>query len=138
MVKKNILNLKSNKGFTMQDLVLAIAIFALFSVIIGTGLVVTFKVQADSQVDEVGTLYAVQIAEYIDKISFDEVENGMGDSMAKKFNIPTNFTVTINVSDYKPELQEASYVKDVDINLEYNFNNDSRNIRIQKLKIKEL
>ena len=138
MVKKNILNLKSNKGFTMQDLVLAIAIFALFSVIIGTGLVVTFKVQADSQVDEVGTLYAVQIAEYIDKISFDAVENGMGDSMAKKFNIPTNFTVTINVSDYKPELQEASYVKDVDINLEYNFNNDSRNIRIQKLKIKEL
>ena len=138
MVKKNIINLKSNKGFTMQDLVLAIAIFALFSVIIGTGLVVTFKVQADSQVDEVGTLYAVQIAEYIDKISFDEVENGMGDSMAKKFNIPTNFTVTINVSDYKPELQEASYVKDVDINLEYNFNNDSRNIRIQKLKIKEL
>lgn len=138
MVKKNILNLKSNKGFTMQDLIIAMAIFALFSVIVGTGLVSIFKVQADSQVDEVGTLYAVQIAEYLDKISFDEVENGMGDSVAKKFNIPTNFTVTINVSDYKPEDEVMSYVKDVDINLEYNFNNNSRNIRIQRLKIKEL
>lgn len=138
MVRKSILNLKSDKGFTMQDLIIAMAIFALFSVIVGTGLVSIFKVQADSQVDEVGTLYAVQIAEYLDKISFDEVENGMGDLVAKKFNIPTNFTVIINVSDYKPEDEVTSYVKDVDINLEYNFNNNSRNIRIQRLKIKEL
>lgn len=138
MVKKNILNLKSEKGFTMQDLIIAMAIFALFSVIVGTGLVSTFKVQADSQVDEVGTLYAVQIAEYIDKISFDEVETGIGNSLAQRFNIPTNFDVTVNVSDYIPEDETVSYVKEVDINLEYNFNNNSRNIRIHRLKIKEL
>ena len=138
MIRKNILNLKSEKGFTMQDLIIAMAIFALFSVIIGTGLVSTFKVQADSQVDEVGTLYAVQIAEYIDKISFDEVETGIGNSLAQKFNIPTNFEVTVNVSDYIPEDETVSYVKEVDINLEYSFNNNSRNIRIHRLKIKEL
>ena len=46
--------------------------------------------------------------------------------------------LSINVSDYKPEDEVTSYVKDVDINLEYNFNNNSRNIRIQRLKIKEL
>ena len=34
--------------------------------------------------------------------------------------------------------QTINKVKDVDINLEYNFNNNSRNIRIQRLKIKEL
>lgn len=134
----NIRNFKSNKGFTMQDLVIAIAVFMLFAGIVGTLLVNTFKVQADSQVDEVAVLYAVQVAEYIDKISFDEVESGIGDTISKKFNIPAKMTLTVNVEDYKPTGETGDYVKEVDINLEYNFNNDSRNIRIQRLKIKEL
>lgn len=138
MEKQRFLKLKSNNGFTMQDLIIAIAIFTLFAGIIGTAMVSTFRVQSDSQVDEIGTLYAIQIAEYIDKISFEEVESGMGDSLAKMFDIPSNFTVTVNVSDYKPSGETLSCVKEVDINLEYNFANDSRNIRIQRLKIKEL
>lgn len=138
MEKQRFLKLKSNNGFTMQDLIIAIAIFTLFAGIIGTAIVATFRVQSDSQVDEVGTLYAIQIAEYIDKISFDDVESGMGDSLASMFNVPANFTVTIDVSDYKPAGETLSCVKEVDINLAYNFANDSRNIRIQRLKIKEL
>lgn len=133
----NITNFKSNKGFTMQDLVIAITVFMLFAGIVGTLLVNTFKVQADSQVDEVAVLYVVQVAEYIDKISFDEVESGIGDSISKKFNIPAKMKLTINVEDYKPTAETGEYVKEVDINLEYNFDNDSRNIRVQKLKIKE-
>ena len=138
MEKQRFLKLKSNNGFTMQDLIIAIAIFILFAGIIGSLMVIIFKVQSDSQVDEVGTLYVIQIAEYIDKISFDEVESGMGDALAKKFNVPSNFTVTVSVSDYKPTGETISYVKEVDINLEYSFANNSRNIRIQRLKIKEL
>lgn len=138
MKKQLFLKLKSNNGFTMQDLIIAIAIFALFAGIVGTAIVSTFRVQADSQVDEVGTLYAIQIAEYIDKISFYEVKSGMGDELAERFNVPTNFTVTVDVSDYKPTGETSSYVKEVDINLEYNFSNNSRNIRIHRLKIKEL
>ena len=138
MEKQRFLKLKSNNGFTMQDLIVAIAIFTLFAGIIGTAIVATFRVQSDSQVDEVGTLYAIQIAEYIDKISFDDVESGMGDSLASMFNVPANFTVTIDVSDYNPDGETLSSVKEVDINLAYNFANDSRNIRIQRLKIKEL
>lgn len=138
MEKQRFLKLKSNNGFTMQDLIIAIAIFTLFAGIIGIAIVATFRVQSDSQVDEVGTLYAIQIAEYIDKISFDEVESGMGDSLASMFDVPANFTVTVDVSDYKPEGETLSCVKEVDINLAYNFADDSRNIRIQRLKIKEL
>lgn len=138
MKKQQFLKLKSNSGFTMQDLIIAIAIFVLFAGIIGTAIVSTFRIQSDSQVDEVGILHAVEIAEYIDKVSFDEVENGMGDALAEKFNVPSNFTVTVEVSDYKPTGETLSCVKEVDINLEYSFANDSRNIRIQRLKIKEL
>lgn len=138
MKKQQFLKLKSDNGFTMMDLIIAIAIFALFAGIVGTLMVTTFKVQSDSQVDEAGTLYAIQIAEYIDKISFDEVESGIGDSLSKKFNIPSNFTVTVNVSDYKPTEETLSLVKEVDINLEYIFANNPKNIRIHRLKIKEL
>ena len=138
MKKQQFLKLKSDNGFTMMDLIIAIAIFALFAGIVGTLMVTTFKVQSDSQVDEAGTLYAIQIAEYIDKISFDEVESGIGDSLSKKFNIPSNFTVTVNVSDYKPTEETLSLVKEVDINLEYSFANNPKNIRIHRLKIKEL
>ena len=138
MGKQRFLKLKSNNGFTMQDLIIAIAIFALFAGIVGSLMVTTFKVQSDSQVDEVGTLYVIQIAEYIDKISFDEVESGMGDSLAQRFNIPSNFAVTVEVSDYKPAGETISLVKEVEINLEYSFANNSRNICIHRLKIKEL
>ena len=62
----------------------------------------------------------------------------MGDSLASMFNVPANFTVTIDVSDYKPDGETLSCVKEVDINLAYNFANDSRNIRIQRLKIKRI
>ena len=138
MKKQRFLKLKSDNGFTMIDLIIAIAIFVLFAGIVGTLMVTIFKVQSDSQVDEVGTLYAIQIAEYLDKIGFDEVQSGIGDSLAKSFNIPSNFTVTVEVSDYKPTGETISLVKEVDINLEYSFANDSRNIRIHRLKIKEL
>ena len=33
------------------------------------------------------------------------------------FNVPANFTVTIDVSDYKPDGETLSCVKEVDINL---------------------
>ena len=138
MKKQLFLKLKSDNGFTIMDLIIAIAIFALFAGIIGSLMVTVFKVQSDSQVDEVGTLYAIQIAEYIDKISFDKVETGMGNSLAQMFNIPSNFTVTISVEDVMPEGKTVSLVKKVNINLEYSFANDSRNIYIQRLKIKEL
>ena len=138
MKRKIILKLKSCKGFTMEDLTIAIAIFTVFAGIVGAFMLATFKVQSNSQVDEVATIYAVQIAEYIDKISFEEVESGIGDELATRFNVPTNFTVTVDVSDYRRVGETESYVKDVDINVEYSFRNDSRNVRFKRLKIKEM
>ena len=138
MEKQRFLKLNSNNGFTMQDLIIAIAIFTLFAGIIGTAIVATFRVQSDSQVDEVGTLYAIQIAEYIDKVSFEEVDTNITSKVVTNLQIPNTFDVEINVTDYKPGVETESYVKVVKINLKYFYYNETQNFSIDKLKIKEL
>ncbi len=138
MIKNNSVNLRSNKGFTMYDLIIAIAIFTLFAGIIGYSLVTTFKMQSDTQVDEVATLYAIQIAEYIDKISFDAVNDDLASSLASELNIPAKYTATLQVSDYKPEGETISYVKEVKINVTYTYANEQRNIYFDRLKMKEI
>lgn len=138
MIKNKILNLKSNKGFTMYDLIIALVVFTMFVGFIGTMLGSTFEVQVDSQADEVAALYAIQVAEYIDKISFEQVETGIADSIATYFEIPSGYTLTIDVSDYKPENETESYVKTVNINLKYNYNNEDKNFSVNRLKIKEI
>ena len=138
MIKNNFLNLKSNKGFTMYDLVVAIIIFTMFVGVIGTVLVTTFKVQATSKIDEIAALYAIQIAEYIDKVSFEEVDTNLTSKVVTNLQIPNTFDVEINVTDYKPGIETESYVKVVKINLKYFYYNETQNFSIDKLKIKEL
>lgn len=135
---KNNINLKSDKGFTMQDLIVAISIFTMFAAIIGTLFVSIFKIQADSQVDEIATLYAVQITEYIDKISYDEVNEELAQKVTEMFGIQKTFTVTIVTEDYNPNGEETTYVKRVKTNIEYKFASNERNISIERLKVKEL
>ncbi len=137
MNKSNI-NLKSDKGFTLQDLVIAIVIFAMFSLIVGSLLASTYKVQVYSQVDEVATLYAVQIAEYIDKISIDQVNSSLSNKVTNMFGIPDMFSVTISTEDYKPTEEGLVFVKKVKTNIAYSYKSDEKNITIERLKIREL
>jgi len=135
---RNKINLRSNKGFTMQDLIVAMSIFTIFAGIVGTMLVATFKIQSDSQVDEVATLYAIQITEYIDKTSYDEVDEELAGKVVKKFGIPDNFTVEISTEDYNPNNEDKTYVKKVKTNIIYTFASNTRNITIERLKVREL
>ena len=75
MTKNKLVKIKSEKGFTIYDLIVAIIVFSMFATIIGTLIVTTYKVQATTEAEEVATLYVIQIVEYIDKIDFDEVTN---------------------------------------------------------------
>lgn len=132
------LNFKSNKGFTMQDLIVAIMVLLLFVGTIGTTFISIYRIQADTQVDEVVTLYAIQIVEYVDKISYEEVVNNMENDIIARFNIPDKINVHINVSDYKPETNSEDLIKQVSVSMDYTFNKQERNITINRLKIKEL
>ena len=69
---KNI-NLKSNQGFTMQDLAVAIIILILFAGTIGGIYVSILTVQAETKIDAIVTVYAMQILEDIDRIDYEDV-----------------------------------------------------------------
>ncbi len=129
--------LKSNQGFTMQDLVVAILILMLFVGTIGSVYLAVYEVQIDTKLDSVATLFAVQIVEYIDKISYDEVENGMEEEVRQEFSIPNSFGIQIQVSNYEPEANSQDIIKEVKVTITYTFNENDRNITINRLKIKE-
>lgn len=138
MFKKNLLNIKSDKGFTMYDLAIALIIFTMFAALIGSLIVTTYKVQVNTEVDEVVTLYAIQIVEYIDKIGFDEVTNELSNTLPQQFGLPESITLNIQVSDYNPNQETEIYTKKVSVDLKYDFDGEQKNILINRLKIKEL
>lgn len=138
MMKKNIINrLKSDKGFTMQDLLIACFIFTLFVGLIATTMYSAFKVNAKLDLSSQMTLYAVQIIEDIDKISYEEVQTKTGYDYIQQFSIPAGFDVKLDISDYGGEGTE-DVIKIVDLTISYTFQGEQEDLRIKRLKIKEL
>ena len=137
--KKKIINLKQNKGFTMQDLIVAFGIILLVGGIIGSTYLAIYSVQKETKLDAIATLYAIQITEYIDKISYEEVIEVMDtEDIKQKFDISDAFTVNINVSNYEKDEENLDVVKKVRIELNYNVKNKDRKIVFNRLKVKEL
>lgn len=131
--------LQSNKGFTLQDLAVAIIAIILFAGVIGGTYVSVYRVQAETKVEAIATLFTVQIMEYIDKIGYDEVTQDDTDlliqEMRNKFSIPSSYTMELEVI---PMLEAQDLVKTVKLTFGYKFMNLDRNIIIQRLKVKEL
>ena len=131
--------LKSNKGFTIQDLVIAIIVFMLFVGTIGGTYLSIYQVQANTKVDSIATLFTVQIMEYIDKIAYEEVTTekvpNLIETVKSNFGIPDTFEINIEVI---PEANEQDLIKTVKLTLNYTFSKEDKSIVIQRLKVKEL
>lgn len=131
-------NLKSNKGFTMQDVAIAVVILILFAGIVGSIYISIYKVQAETQIDAVVTLYMIQIAEYIDKVSYDEVENGMEQTLRNQFQVPSPYQFTVDVTNYQPTEDNNDLIKEIIITFNYSYAGKEKTMVFEKLKIKEL
>ena len=71
------INVKSESGFTMTDLAAALIIFAMFASLIGTLMYTAFRTELQTKIAGQANFYAIEILEDIDKITYDEVVNGM-------------------------------------------------------------
>lgn len=131
-------SIKSNQGFTMADLAVAIVILLLFVGTIGGTYLAVYKVQADTKMDSVATLYMVQILEYLDKIGYDEVVDGMEDSLKAQFNIPSRFHIQLEISSYLPQSNSQDLVKTIKLTMNYIFQEQERNLVFTTLKVKEI
>lgn len=132
------LKIKSEAGFTMTDLIAALIIFSIFTGIIGTLMYNSFKMNLQTKMASIAGGYAIQILEDIDKITYDEVTNGMENSYKSKFGIPSGFDLNIEVSNYNEGTSKEDLIKKVKLTITYNFAGSSEELVINKLKVKEI
>ena len=133
-MKKIVKNLKSNKGFTMQDVIIAIAILTLFAGTISGSYLAIYKIQAQTQITAVATLYGIQILENIDRIAYEDVKNGMEDTYKQAYGISDQMGLRIEVSQYDSE----NTIKMVKLTLSYQVAGNKEDLVLEKLKIKEI
>ena len=131
-----IIKFKSEKGFTLQDVIAAFIVILIFIGIIATLMVYVYKTNMQTSLTSQMTLYAVQILEDIDKISYEEAQEKTGEYYKDKFSIPDGFDVQLQFTDYGEDTEDL--IKIVDLKLTYTFQGETTEYNLQKLKIKEL
>lgn len=131
--------LKSNKGISMADVVIALLILIILSGVIGNILYQIAYNNAALRMNVIATDYAVKIAEYIDKIPYENVTNGMQITEINGEQIIDKFNVSIEVENYNnDDSTKEDIIKKVIITVNYNILKETKNYKIQKLKIKEM
>ncbi len=133
--------LKSNRGFTIQDLVFAIMILMIFIGVIAGMYISVYRMQADTQIDSIATIYGIKMLEYIDKISFDEVTESnkfkLINKMKEDFSIPDKFNVTLDIQKYTPEWYNKDYVRKVTLSIKYLTGDTESELKFNRIKVKE-
>lgn len=131
--------IRSNKGFTMQDLAIATLIITIFVGLISTLMYSVYKTNVKTNLTSQMATYAVQILEDIDKIPYEEVKPELADEYKSDFSIPESFNISIEVSNYGEGVNNVQdVIKIVKLNISYTILNETEEFSIQKLKIKEM
>lgn len=139
-MKENVnLKIKSEKGFTIQDLLIACFIFVLFTGLIGTLMYQVYEINTRANLTSQMCIYAVQILEDIDKISYEEAQTKTGADYKEQFSIPQGYNVELQFTDYgegKEYIQDI--IKIVDLKISYTVAGQTEEFSVRRLKIKEV
>lgn len=131
--------LKSNKGFTMQDLIIACFIITAFIGIITTVMYSAYKTNAKAYLMSQMTMYSVSILEDMDKISYEDVQTKSIEEYRQQFSIPEAFNINIEINNYGQELENAEdVIKVVKLSMSYTFKGETEEFTVKKLKVKEM
>lgn len=136
---KQKINIKSEKGFTMEDLTIALLIITLFVGVISTMMYKVYKVNLKTDLTSQMVIYAVQILEDIDKIAYEDVKPELAEIYNSKFSIKQGYTIDIQVSNYGEGISNVKdLIKIVRLNISYNFSGEKEEFTVTRLKIKEI
>lgn len=133
-MEKVIKKLKSNKGFTMQDVIIGMVILTVFAGTIAGSYLAIYKIQAETQMTAVASLYGIQILENIDRKAYEDVKNGMENTYRQDYDISDKVGLKIEVSPYDTE----DTLKMVKLTLTYEIAGNTEELVLEKLKVKEL
>lgn len=131
--------IKSNNGFTIQDLIIATFIITIFIGIIGTLMYSVYNINIRTNLTSQMATYAVQMLEDIDKIPYEEVNSDLENTYKSQFSIPSGFEINIDVSNYADEKENIQdVIKIVNLTISYDLKGDRQEFNVKKLKIKEV
>ena len=131
--------IKSNKGFTMQDSIIATLIITIFVGLISTLMYSVYNINIRTDLTSQMATYAVQILEDIDKIAYEEVNSDLANTYKSQLNIPAGFDVNIEVTNYVDGTQNIEdVIKIVNLTISYELRGDTEQFSVQRLKIKEI
>ena len=133
--KFNIKVLKSAKGFTMTDLILALSLVTLLFGIV-TGLFLNIgKINAQSKMLATATYYGIRILEDIDKTAYENVTPEIAQQYANIFSANGKFEIQIDVENYEAT---QDIIKKVKLTISYTVANEEQKVVFNKLKVKEI
>ena len=139
VMKKIKVNFKSEKAFTMQDLIIAILIIGIFVALIGNLMYNSYMNKVVANLTAQMSMYSVEILEDIDKISYEEVQTKTPEQYRAKFAIPDGFDIKIEIRDYiEGQQEEQDLMKIVKLTLSYTIQGKKQDFVVERLKIKEL
>lgn len=130
--------LKSESGFTMYDLIVAMFLITLFVGLIASLMYSSYKINMETNLMMQASAYSVQILEDIDKIAYEEVDSSLASKYKSDFSIPAGFNVNLEVSKYGEEQNLQDVMKIVKLTISYEFSGNTENVTITRLKIKEI
>lgn len=128
--------LKSDKGFTMQDLIAGCIILTIFVGTITALLTSVYKINIKTRLTSQMATYAVEILEDIDKISYSDAQKRTGAYYKGQFQIPAGFNVDLSLTDYGENLEDV--IKIVNLKISYTLQGETTEYTVQRLKIKEV
>lgn len=133
-------NIKSNRGVSITDVVIALIILTIFTGVIGNLIYQIAYNNAALRVNAIAVDYAVKEAEYIDKIAYEDVQTSNEKiTQINGEDVLDAFTVKLDVEDYKGNDEtKQDIIKKVIITVNYNILKDEKSYKIEKLKIKEM
>ena len=133
-------NIKSNRGVSITDVVIALIILTIFTGVIGNLIYQIAYNNAALRVNAIAADYAVKEAEYIDKIAYEDVQTSNEKiTQINGENVLDAFTIKLDVEDYKAnDVTKQDIIKKVTITVNYNILKDEKSYKIEKLKIKEM
>lgn len=132
MEKKKILY--NNKGITGIDLTLSIVVLTTFvGVIIGL-MVNNYRISLEIQKSANAMSYATMVLEKVDEKPYEKVTDDFLDEISGELNIDSDYNISLIVS----QLDDSDYIKKVTLKVSYKVNDQTKDINISKLKIKEI
>lgn len=133
--------LKQENGATGIDIATGAIIFILFTSTIFTLYLQIYKQSALVKIHEDIMGYIIEICEDIDMQSYEATEDleQYKVQVTQTINLPTDkYTLSLTNEKYIDENTSAEdVVKRINIKVRYNFDNEEREIQINKIKVKE-